>query len=111
VNVTVVLLAGARELTEPGIVPGTLYDIAVNIAEGPVIVRHGAGHRPQRPRGRPGGRPGPVPQARRGEERQVTTGQRWLFVAVCITVALAANTALHLTRRRRHARRTERTRP
>lgn len=41
-NITVVLLAGARELTEPGIVPGTLYDIAVNIAEGPVVVRHGA---------------------------------------------------------------------
>ncbi|WP_328336796.1 hypothetical protein [Streptomyces violaceus] len=39
---TVILLAGARHLTEPGIVPGTLYDLAVNIAEGPVVVRHGA---------------------------------------------------------------------
>jgi hypothetical protein len=39
---TVILLAGARHLTEPGIVPGTLYDIAVNIADGPVVIRHGA---------------------------------------------------------------------
>lgn len=38
----VILLAGGRELPEPGIVPGTLADIALNIAEGPVIVRHGA---------------------------------------------------------------------
>lgn len=37
-----ILLAGARDLPEPGIVPGTLYDIAVNIADGPVVVRHGA---------------------------------------------------------------------
>lgn len=41
-NATVILLAGARHLTEPGIVPGSLYDIAVNIAEGPVVIRHGA---------------------------------------------------------------------
>lgn len=39
---TVILLAGGRELTEPGVVPGTLADIAFNIAEGPVVVRHGA---------------------------------------------------------------------
>lgn len=39
---SVILLAGARELTEPGIVPGALADIAFNIAEGPIIVRHGA---------------------------------------------------------------------
>lgn len=38
----VILLAGSRHLTEPGVVPGTLYDIAVNIADGPVIIRHGA---------------------------------------------------------------------
>lgn len=38
----VILLAGGRELSEPGVVPGTLFDIAVNIADGPVIVRHGA---------------------------------------------------------------------
>jgi len=42
VKISVLLLAGARHLTEPGIVPGTLYDIAVNIADGPVLVRHGA---------------------------------------------------------------------
>jgi len=42
VTATVILLAGGRELTEPGIVPGTLADIAFNIADGPVIVRHGA---------------------------------------------------------------------
>lgn len=39
---TVILLAGARDLTEPGIVPATLADIAFNIADGPIIVRHGA---------------------------------------------------------------------
>lgn len=39
---TVILLAGARHLTEPGIVPATLYDIAVNIADGPTVIRHGA---------------------------------------------------------------------
>lgn len=39
---TVILLAGARHLTEPGIVPGTLYDIAVNIIDGPIVIRHGA---------------------------------------------------------------------
>lgn len=38
----VILLAGGRELPEPGIVAGTLADITLNIAEGPVIVRHGA---------------------------------------------------------------------
>lgn len=38
----VILLAGSRHLPEPGIVAGTLADIALNIAEGPVIVRHGA---------------------------------------------------------------------
>lgn len=41
-TITVILLAGSRELTEPGIVPATLADIAFNIAEGPVVVRHGA---------------------------------------------------------------------
>lgn len=41
-NATVILLAGARHLTEPGIVTATLADIALNIAEGPVVVRHGA---------------------------------------------------------------------
>lgn len=39
---TVILLAGARALTESGIVPGTLYDIRVNLLDGPIIVRHGA---------------------------------------------------------------------
>lgn len=39
---TVILLMGSRNLTEPGVVAGTLADIAFNIAEGPVIVRHGA---------------------------------------------------------------------
>lgn len=39
---TVILLAGGRHLTEPGIVPATLYDIRVNILDGPIIVRHGA---------------------------------------------------------------------
>lgn len=38
----VILLAGGRDLPEPGIVSGTLADIALNIAEGPVVVRHGA---------------------------------------------------------------------
>ncbi|MFB7707948.1 hypothetical protein [Streptomyces sp. NPDC056105] len=38
----VILLAGGRELTEPGVVTGTLADITLNIAEGPIIVRHGA---------------------------------------------------------------------
>lgn len=38
----VILLAGARHLTEPGIVTGTLADIAFNIADGPFTVRHGA---------------------------------------------------------------------
>jgi hypothetical protein len=38
----VVLLAGGRDLPEPGVVSGTLADIALNIAEGPVVVRHGA---------------------------------------------------------------------
>jgi hypothetical protein len=41
-NATVILLAGARHLTEPGIVPGTLFDLAVNIIDGPITVRHGA---------------------------------------------------------------------
>lgn len=41
-NATVILLAGSRHLTEPGVVPAALFDIAVNIADGPVIVRHGA---------------------------------------------------------------------
>lgn len=41
-KITVILLAGARHLTEPGIVPATLADIAVNIADGPFTVRHGA---------------------------------------------------------------------
>jgi hypothetical protein len=47
VTATVILLAGGRELTEPGIVPGTLADIIFNIADGPVVFRHGAcpGHR------------------------------------------------------------------
>lgn len=40
--VTVILLAGGRELTEPGVVAGTLADIVFNIAEGPVVFRHGA---------------------------------------------------------------------
>jgi hypothetical protein len=40
--VLTLLLAGARNLPEPGIVPGTLADIALNIADGPVVVRHGA---------------------------------------------------------------------
>jgi hypothetical protein len=39
---TVILLAGARHLTEPGIVPATLADIAFNIPGGPFLVRHGA---------------------------------------------------------------------
>lgn len=39
---TVILLAGSRHLTEPGIVPATIYDIRVNILDGPIIVRHGA---------------------------------------------------------------------
>lgn len=39
---TVILLAGARHLTEPGVVSGTIADIALNIAEGPVVIRHGA---------------------------------------------------------------------
>jgi hypothetical protein len=39
---TVILLAGSRELTEPGIVTGTLADITFNIVEGPVVFRHGA---------------------------------------------------------------------
>ncbi len=39
---TVILLAGGRELTNPDIVPITLADIAFNIADGPIIVRHGA---------------------------------------------------------------------
>jgi hypothetical protein len=38
----VLLLAGGRELPEPGIVAGTIADIVLNIAEGPVVVRHGA---------------------------------------------------------------------
>jgi hypothetical protein len=38
----VLLLAGSRELPEPGIVTGTIADIVLNIAEGPVVVRHGA---------------------------------------------------------------------
>jgi hypothetical protein len=41
-KIAVILLAGGRDLTEPGIVPGTLADIAFNIADGPVVVRHGA---------------------------------------------------------------------
>lgn len=41
-NATVILLAGARHLTEPGIVPATLYDIRVNIIDGPIVIRHGA---------------------------------------------------------------------
>ncbi|MFJ9633736.1 hypothetical protein ACIRU8_39190 [Streptomyces sp. NPDC101175] len=39
---TVILLAGSRHLTEPGIVPATLADITFNIADGPIIIRHGA---------------------------------------------------------------------
>ncbi|MWA08825.1 hypothetical protein [Streptomyces sp. BA2] len=39
---TVILLAGGRELTEPGVVAGTIADTALNIAEGPVVIRHGA---------------------------------------------------------------------
>lgn len=39
---TVILLAGGRELTEPGVVSATIADIALNIAEGPVVIRHGA---------------------------------------------------------------------
>lgn len=38
----VLLLAGSRELPEPGIVTETIADIVLNIAEGPVVVRHGA---------------------------------------------------------------------
>ncbi|MDX3230554.1 hypothetical protein [Streptomyces sp. ME19-01-6] len=38
----VILLTGARELPEPGIVPATIADIALNIADGPVVIRHGA---------------------------------------------------------------------
>lgn len=38
----VILLAGGRELPEPGIVPAALADIAFNIADGPVVIRHGA---------------------------------------------------------------------
>lgn len=38
----VILLAGGRELPEPGIVAGTLADITFNIADGPIAVRHGA---------------------------------------------------------------------
>ncbi|MGW6222256.1 hypothetical protein ACWF8U_20500 [Streptomyces olivaceus] len=41
-NPTVILLTGSRDLTEPGIVAGTLADFAINIATGPVIIRHGA---------------------------------------------------------------------
>lgn len=39
---TVILFAGGRELTEPGVVPATIADIVFNIAEGPVVIRHGA---------------------------------------------------------------------
>ncbi|MFJ5644094.1 hypothetical protein [Streptomyces sp. NPDC093223] len=42
IDPTVILLAGGRELTEPGIVPATLYDLRVNVLDGPIIVRHGA---------------------------------------------------------------------
>lgn len=38
----VILLAGGRDLPEPGIVAGTIADIALNIAEGPIVIRHGA---------------------------------------------------------------------
>lgn len=38
----VILLSGGRELPEPGIVPGALADIALNSADGPFTVRHGA---------------------------------------------------------------------
>jgi hypothetical protein len=41
-NPLTILLAGGRNLPEPGIVTGTLADIALNIADGPVTVRHGA---------------------------------------------------------------------
>lgn len=41
-KITIILLAGARKLTEPGIVPATLADIAFNIADEPFTVRHGA---------------------------------------------------------------------
>lgn len=41
-KITVILLAGARHLTEPGIVSATLADIAFNIADGAFTVRHGA---------------------------------------------------------------------
>jgi lysozyme family protein len=41
----------------------------------------------------------------------MTVGQRWLFVGVCLAVALAVNFAFYLARRRRLARRTERNRP
>jgi hypothetical protein len=42
VTATVILLAGGRELTNPDTVPIALADIAFNIADGPIIVRHGA---------------------------------------------------------------------
>ncbi|MGY0062773.1 hypothetical protein ACWY4P_40610 [Streptomyces sp. LZ34] len=38
----IILLAGGRNLPEPSVVAGTLADIALNIADGPIIVRHGA---------------------------------------------------------------------
>lgn len=38
----VILLAGSRELPEPGIVTGAIADIVLNVAEGPVVIRHGA---------------------------------------------------------------------
>jgi len=38
----VILVAGSRELTEPGVVPGTLYDLVVNVEDCPIVVRHGA---------------------------------------------------------------------
>jgi hypothetical protein len=41
-DVLTILLAGGRNLPEPGIVSGTLADIALNIADGPIVVRHGA---------------------------------------------------------------------
>jgi lysozyme family protein len=41
----------------------------------------------------------------------VTTGQRWLFVGFCLAIAVAVNFAFYLARRRRLARRTERTTP
>jgi hypothetical protein len=37
-----ILLAGSRDLPKPGIVSATLADIALNIADGPIVVRHGA---------------------------------------------------------------------